>query len=157
MVNCPPTRVLFLDFDGPMVPMNASWSSRDCIGEEYTPFDPAAVEAVLRVLTEAHTKLVISSSWRNIGYERMADLLEREGINKSHLHDDWSIDFSYDVGMGERARFIQAWLDRHPEIDHYGIVDDLPMDIPNLIKVSTFDGMSKENRLNLFKLFNLNN
>lgn len=147
------TNAIFLDFDGPMVPMN-SWKDRDKKG--HTAFDPDAVKAILRVLQETNTKLVISSSWRNIGYERISSILEKEGISKDFLHEDWSIDFSYDVGMGGRANYIKTWLDRHPEISHYAVVDDAELDIPNLVKVSTFDGMSETHRHQLFKLFDLN-
>lgn len=149
------TNAVFLDIDGPMVPMNF-WSRKDKDKKGHMAFDPAAVATILRVLNETGAKLVISSSWRNIGYERMSSILEEEGISKDYLHEDWSIDFSYDVGMSGRADFIRTWLKRHPEIKHYAVVDDVELDIPNLVKVSTFDGMSDAHRRQLFELFNLN-
>lgn len=148
------SNAVFLDIDGPMVPMN--YYGTVARKNKHMPFDPKAVATILRVLDKANAKLVISSSWRNVGYERISSILEDEGISRNYLHEDWSLDFSFDVGMEGRANYIKTWLDRHPEISHYAVVDDAKLDIPNLVKVSTFDGMSETHRRQLFKLFNLN-
>lgn len=150
-----PTRALFLDFDGPMVPMDY-WSDASKQRNGRIAFDPLAVKTVLRVLKESPAKLVISSSWRNIGYERISKILEEEGIDPSHLHPDWSIDLDITQGMGARALFIRDWLARHPEIEDYAVLDDAQLDIPNLVKVSTFVGMQELQHTQLLKIFKLN-
>jgi len=146
-------KVIFLDFDGPMVPFRASvlgW-----IDNRTERFDPVAVETVKRLADESGASIIISSSWRTCGYDRMVKILELNNIKKEYLHEDWATKDLVKHSMVDRPIEINEWLSRHPEVDDYIIIDDAKMKINNLIHVSSFDGITYKNQLEMFKHFNV--
>ncbi|WP_431861310.1 HAD domain-containing protein [Azospirillum sp.] len=132
-------KVVFLDIDGPMIPQRAYYLPENH-GKLVTRFDPVAVWMVLRLLHLAPAKLVISSTWRKHGRERMAADLTVNGICPSHLHDDWSTGEHRDEPLG-RAKEIMGWMDRHPEVTHYAAIDDERLELPGEVRTTFHDGM----------------
>jgi len=144
--------VLFLDFDGPMVPMRA-WAIQDGVG--YKNFDPVAAATVRRVLDASGAALVISSTWRLDGYDICVETLEKAGISRNYLHEDWSTG-RVPVGPSlNRKLEIALWLSKHPEVEHYVILDDEDVGLPNQVKVTFEDGITMEAQRQLFKLFDV--
>jgi hypothetical protein len=133
-------KVVFLDIDGPMIPGRA-YCLPENHGKLVTRFDPVAVAMVLRLLHLAPAKLVISSTWRKHGRERMAADLVRNGICPSLLHEDWTTGDHRDGPFG-RTLEILSWLDRHQEVTHYVAVDDEEVKL-NSVKCSMEDGLLK--------------
>lgn len=145
------TKVLFLDFDGPMIPFR-NWVLTPLAYQKYEKFDPVAVATVLLALTNSGAKLVISSSWREIGYDEICKVLEDNGISRDCLHSDWAIPELVNHSMVDRPIEIRAWLSKHPEIQKYVVVDDAKMDIENLVHVTSENGILYEHQLEIFKL-----
>jgi hypothetical protein len=100
-------------------------------------------------------KIVISSSWRHIGYEKIVKVLESNDIGKEYLHEDWATKDLVHQVVPNRHVETNDWLERHPEITHYAVLDDYKLDTPNLVHASCLDGISFENQKQLLKLFDL--
>jgi len=127
-----PRKILFLDVDG--VLNNIVSLSRGI------HIDPHCVVLLDRVLEEVpDVDIVISSVWRANGVDKMEFLLESTGLQNSKRieiepgaeeGDLRKMKFhSRIVGTtGKwddcRGREIQNWLDAHPEVERFVIVDD---------------------------------
>lgn len=147
----PQVKILFLDFDGPMIPLRA-WPLTDKLSNER--FDPVAAGTLKKLFDRnPDIQLVISSSWRSIGKEKIVAILEREGISRAHLHDDWETKNLENHLMANRHLEINEWLGRHPEITTWVAIDDYPLTLPekHFVKVSSNDGMLWEHQRQLFK------
>lgn len=114
------TRVLFLDIDGVVLSGTALRETGD---NRYLP--PAAIALVNEVLDRTGAVVVVSSTWRM--YKDCREILARAGLTR--LHEDWATPTGRQmVGpliLGRtRGSEIQDWLDRHPEVERYAIIDD---------------------------------
>jgi hypothetical protein len=144
------SKVIFLDFDGPMIPMRAWVLNMD--RAKYEVFDPVAAATVKRALDAAHAKLVITSTWRLDGRDACIRLLEMAGIDRSYLHADWATPKAGRGGPKSRAAEIYLWLAKHPEVRRHAVIDDENMEIPNLIHVSMEDGIQMRHQRFLFNI-----
>lgn len=111
-------KVIFLDFDG-VITIPPKW---------YLKADK--IKWVKKIVDETEAKIVVSSSWRMESVEETIDKMI--GIPKRCPHNkmfNWFIDNLYDVtpwvGLGGgRGGQIQKYLNEHPEIENYVIIDD---------------------------------
>lgn len=99
-------KVIFIDFDGPMIPFR-NWVLPSSLSGAHESFDPIAVTTLVRALTNSKARLVISSSWREYGYEEICRILEKNGIHKECLHEDWAIP---SLGNHSMSRFVLILL-----------------------------------------------
>jgi hypothetical protein len=119
--------ILFLDLDGPIIPLgDMVGAGRD--GSVNWRFRPGAVMALRRV-TEAvpAASIVISSSWRVHGLEAISDLFNRNGCEDllGRLHSDWCTPVLKTRVVGwDRIREIDAWLNDHDVVVTMAIDDD---------------------------------
>jgi len=137
-------KVLFLDIDG--VLNTSEWLKDRVKGTEdrdayyLSMIDPAAVGLLNQVLERTGCEVVLSSTWR-IAHERpaMQRLLEIKGFNGAILDytprkgteaipirrkpgGPWvNAKFSEYVDRGYE---IHAWLEKHPEVTSFAILDD---------------------------------
>ncbi|MBA9078308.1 HAD domain-containing protein [Rufibacter quisquiliarum] len=86
-------------------------------------FDPMAVDMLKWVIEATGAKIVISSTWRMSGTEVMKELWKKRelpgeiiGITPNHRRRTGS--------SLQRGKEIQEWLDLHPEVTDYVIIDD---------------------------------
>ncbi len=105
--------VLFLDCDGVLNSEQYYLANRD----KFTEFnlDPKAVACIREVLAKSGAKVVLSSTWRH--FPDAVLHLEKVGI------PIWD-HTPRTGGTGERGDDIRSWLDEHPEITRFAIVDD---------------------------------
>ena len=139
------TRCIFLDVDGPMIPVRAYFLSNQT--KPASVFDPCATAMLLRLLEDSGAKLVISSTWGQFGKDRCEELLAKNGIDPSYLHEDWVTPRKM---SSARYHEIKWWLDKHPEVTHYVAVDDenLPVDwIEHAVLCDGQEGFSFRNYL----------
>ena len=127
-------KVLFLDIDGVL---NVNYYGRDQYGRI---FHSEFVDNLERIINETGAKIMISSSWRHRGLQRMLDMWEFRNLPGEvigvtpdlYRH----IDFEGERTM-VRGDEIQAILDRMPEITNYVILDDdedmLPSQLGNFV------------------------
>lgn len=117
-------KVIFLDIDGVL---NVMFSGRDNYGRL---FHPEFVDNLRWIIDETGAKIVMSSTWRFAGLKKMKQMwIDRNlpgelidiTIDCVQLVDDGRAEF-YD--LVERGHEIQQWLDEHPEVENYVILDD---------------------------------
>lgn len=156
-------KVIFLDFDG--VLNNSEYQARlygkglpttDKDGHEL--FDPNSVERLNRIVDQTKAKIVVSSSWRYLGLAALQELWKERGLNgqiigmtSMHAVDEYIMEHGLDwldggvIANSPRAVEIEKWLQEHDYIDHYVILDDLPMSTalqPHFIQVNPKYGLS---------------
>lgn len=138
------TKVVFLDFDGPLLPEKANLP-RHSNGCER--MDPYAVLFVNRLLEDSDVKIVISSSHSHSGREHCDKLLMTNGIDISAIHEDWRTPYKM---SSDRTQEIAWWLENHPEVTTYVAIDDLTLS-PDFVKYSvrcdSFNGLTYANFL----------
>jgi hypothetical protein len=147
-------RVLFLDFDGPILPQR-SYTYHIAQGKEtgnrgmvYKYFDPCAVAILKQILDVTDAKLVISSAWRRMGYRRILEVLTSNGLDIQRLHKDWA---TTTESNDTRADKILQWVAEHPDVTSWVAVDDEPLADPerrgnllmkdNFVQVTLEDGI----------------
>ena len=103
-------------------------------------FDPVAVEWLNYIVAKTDAEIVVSSTWRsdyNIQFK-----LRYAGIKKPMYG---ITPFSKDRHRGTE---IKKWLDDHPEVTHYVIIDDdndmLDEQLNNFVQTSWAEGLNKE-------------
>lgn len=158
-------KVLFLDFDGPMIPSRAAGLSP---GATWTTFDPVAVHHINKILDKRVT-LVISSSWRYMGMGTIRMVLSLNGIDPGKMHSgEWctktpvgvdDVDKETFKHLKNRTAIILDWVERHKDenITHWVALDDMKLNLPeeNFVRCSTFDGLLTQQIQELWNKLNL--
>lgn len=136
------TKCIFLDIDGPMVSVRAYFLNPHGSTMVAKTFDPIAV-AMLNDLCEiTSAKLVLCSTWRNIyTFEWIVEHFQKQGVT-GEFHSDWRTPHHLTL-QNSRAAEITEWLDAHPEVEQYVVIDDEWMPpVLNSTLVSTYNGLS---------------
>lgn len=149
-------KVIFLDIDGPMIPRRAYYLA-DNYCKLVTVFDPVAVQLLLALIRDNGVKIVVCSTWRKHGYDDVCKLLDKNGIASNlYLHPDWCTkDLERLGGEFKREDEIAEWLERHPEISHYAILDDEKHDLDGMVHVTFSDGILWSHFLKAQKLLDV--
>ena len=137
-------KIIFLDIDGVILSVRSAaafggypWRVRK---EDLKLFDPIAVGLIRRACKERGAKIVLSSVWRfTVGYKLLAERLDLPMIDSTPLNHS-----------GEsRGGEIKKWLEQHPGVKTYAIVDDdtdmLNEQIPFFVDVDSKNGFSWNN------------
>ena len=161
-------RYLFLDIDGVLNTMNYAMSCQWKFGldddEDGALFDPYAIENLRYIVETLPVKLVISSSWRLDGIERMRELWTKRDLpgeiygvtpvvdkllfkNLEGGTDTFSV-----IPYGTRGLEVNEWLRNHPKKQgipfSYAIIDDgddyLTIQSGNLVITEPETGLTRE-------------
>ncbi len=140
------TKVLFLDIDGVLC-TRRSFLANDPEGTIWFSWDEVACAAVRRAC-EQGVKLVISSTWRlPENQPHLFQQLEKCGL-KPYLHEDWATPIFHPDILYRRGREIERWLESHPEVTEYRILDDVHEFVGKqdryLIHTDSDEGMSSD-------------
>ena len=127
------TKILFLDIDG-VVNSRATTSFR-----ELYPLDPHMAFMVGKIQLDTDCEVVLSSSWRH--HPDGVAAVEKRIVK---IYDKTpTLDH-----LGVRGHEIQAWLDKHPEVERYAILDDdsdmLDEQKPNFFKTTFQNGLTED-------------
>lgn len=118
-------KIIFLDMDGVLATqrMQVAFGHRGFWSDP----DPVGVKLVERlVVDEDEVLFVLSSSWRfRVNRLEMETILSKAGASKIRFHIDWCTTKEAFPGQ-TRGMEIQQWLDNHPEVLSYVILDDEP-------------------------------
>jgi hypothetical protein len=134
-----PTKVLFLDIDGVLNSRRsviATGAFPHCFDDNNKKrFDWIAVGLIRELCEKEGASIVLSSSWRH----------GRNAVHECANGLDLPIfDKTPDL-PGVRGEEIQDWLNRHPEVIHYAIVDDnsdmLESQADHFVQTSEEDGL----------------
>jgi hypothetical protein len=142
-------KVLFLDIDGVL---NGWKSTKNSFG-----FDDECVKAFQPIIKIPGLKIVVSSSWRLMETpENLVKILEENvGIPKGmiigqtpNLAEAEELESGHVIWHGfTREDEIQAWLNKHPEVESFVVLDDLSMKGlvgDNLVQITSADGLTQE-------------
>lgn len=132
-------KVLFLDIDGVVLSGEELQRTRD---NRYLP--PHKIALIREACDRTGAVVVVSSTWRHSDDTKGA--LEAAGLV---LHPDWRTPMPKLQGslyIGERrGHEIKHWLDAHPEVGSYAIVDDdsdmLPGQMTRFVKTPFQQGI----------------
>jgi HAD domain in Swiss Army Knife RNA repair proteins len=129
-------KVLFLDIDGVVNCKTTRQRHHGLLG-----IDPRLAEIVRNVvLAVPGLKVVLSSSWRCLEDGRA--LIEKKVV------PCFDITPLFDEEDDVRGYEIQAWVELHPEVDRYAILDDdtdfLEHQLPNFFHTSPKTGITQQ-------------
>jgi hypothetical protein len=131
--------VLFLDVDGVL---NQCGHQQDVL--------TAKAALLKQIVTKTACSIVVSSTWRR--REQMRQLLVKLLRQSDVAVSGWTpcLDMITDSGFyvtGERGHEIQAWLDVHPQVTRFVILDDCK-DMAHLgahlVQTESFVGLTEE-------------
>ena len=144
-------RVLFLDIDGVLDSVRSAVAldkyPHNLSRRSLKKFDWVAIGLVRKLCAECNVEIVLSSVWRH-------------GFSCEDMSKALQLPIKYKTGTtraGVRGVEIQEWLNSHPEVENYAIVDDdsdmLGTQKPHFVQTSFEDGLSYNNYLQLKKIF----
>jgi hypothetical protein len=107
-------KVLFLDWDG--VGNNRKTRVKP-YGDSYVFADPYCTFLINRIVDRTKCEVVLSSAWRHSKTWRQD--MKAQGLIFKFL--DRTGNKHSDVNRGDEIR---DWLDKHPEVEKYAILDD---------------------------------
>ena len=131
-------KVIFLDIDGVV---NSEETLKRTKGG-ILGIDPYLVSIFNRIIFATDAKIVLSSSWRH----------SKEGRDEVRQQIMDFIDVTPRMPLlggsetMERGKEIKAWLDKHPEVEKYAILDDDSDFLPDqpLFKTTWKKGLTEE-------------
>lgn len=140
-------KILFLDIDGVL---NSKLYFKNSFNsdENDSRFDAYSVYLLKKLVEEFSLKIVITSHWRTGMVDKLMSELKRNDLIP-YLHQD---SFTPILRSEQRGSEIKAWLDSHPEINEYIIIDDneniLEEQKYRFVKTDAFAGLLDENYYN---------
>lgn len=144
-------RVIFLDLDGVLNTFSHFSSTGD--------FSKSACKHLKDLLGKvSDLMIVVSSSYRLHGLDACKAILDKNGIDPKRV-----IDITDDIkedGTNDRGYHIKKWLDRHPKVFSFVIIDDeSDMDdlMNKLVKTNSFIGITKKDIDLALEILNKNN
>jgi hypothetical protein len=130
-------KVVFLDIDGvlvtdetihkPLVPVDGD-TGIPFRRLGYPQFDPQCVARLNRITETAGAVIILSSTWRILPgeeeWERLKKYLSQTGVVAPVVDRTPREGPRNEDGFATRGMEIQAYLDKHPEVDKFIIIDD---------------------------------
>lgn len=114
-------KILFLDIDGVCNSRLFATRQYKRTGKRmWLDVDPELVYQVNRIIKETHCRVVLSSTWRL--YPEAREVVKRDVCDFIDVTKD--MQRGAKRGVVERGVEVQEWLDRHPEVTQYAILDD---------------------------------
>lgn len=114
-------KIIFLDIDGVL---NVYPQGRDKYGPK---FHSNFVENLKEIINKTNAKIVISSSWKSDGLDILKSMWRYRNLPGEIIDITPDLYFIYSEKEDDsycRGDEIQLWLDKHPEIVNYVIIDD---------------------------------
>ena len=145
-------RYILLDFDGVLT---SDAFTRQCVLEHRPEnlfgldwFDPSCLNVLEEIINKTGAAIVISSSWRELGEERLKRLwkeLPMPGVFAGTT-PEWIL---------TKKEAIHEFLAKHPRAS-YVILDDDDLGLPNQVRVHHGIGLRKEDGEKAISLLNNN-
>ena len=136
-------KIMFLDVDG-VLNSEVYYKSTSHSENDWSRFDPISVERIKKLVEEFSLQIVISSTWRYGAVDRLMHELKNSKLIE-YLYHDW---FTPVIHPAHRGMEIKLWLDLHPEVKDYIIIDDdenmLEEQMSRFVKTGLHEGMTEE-------------
>lgn len=152
-------KIIFLDMDGVLCTNRAHVAQgyQDMPNHGFMDaLDREGVGMLNRIHNKYHpVQYVLSSTWRRFHTRtEMIEWLQRYGWT-GEFHPDWATPYLGTI----RGEEVKNWLDRHPEVSNYVILDDnsdMREDQKfHFVQTSDTDGISLRNYVQIEKVFDL--
>lgn len=136
-------KVIMLDIDGVLNCKSSNWKRK-------WPLDWFKAILVNHIRIQTGAKIVLSSSWRS-SPEGVKRIKKKIGVK---IYDKTpNLTETYN-----RGNEIQAWLDQHPEVTKYAILDDdkdfLPEQMNSFFQTTFEEGLTEELAAKIIKYLN---
>lgn len=141
-------KVLFLDIDGVV-------NSRDTTNfKKLWPLDQYMAFMVGQIVLGTGCEVVVSSSWRN--HPKAIEVIQEAIVNVIGVTPNHSIREDENGRNVTRGSEVKAWLDVHPEVTKYAILDDDSdfYDDQPLFKTTFQSGLTEEIRDKVIEYLN---
>lgn len=138
-----PSKILFLDFDGVMSNFRTGLAYGEFLLDS---FDPVGARILNKICESTGAKIVCTSTRAYnspLRWKALKPIFEESGLDIRNIHADWSCNEGFNKYT--REDHIRMWLDKHPEVKHYAIIDDEKVDLPHLVLINDFGGITTEN------------
>jgi len=136
-------KILFLDIDG-VLNSEVYYKSISHSDNNSSRFDPLSVELIKKLVEEFSLRIVVSSTWRYGAVDRLMHELKNSNLIQ-YLYHEW---FTPVIHPAHRGTEIKLWLDLHPEVTDYIIIDDdenmLEEQMSRFVKTDLHQGMTEE-------------
>jgi len=136
-------KILFLDIDG-VLNSEIYYKNLSHSDNGMSRFDPNSVELIKKLVQEFSLQIVISSTWRYGAADRLMHELKDSKLI-GYLYNEW---FTPVIHPAHRGTEIKLWLDLHPEVFDYIIIDDdeniLEEQMRRFVKTDLHEGMTEE-------------
>lgn len=136
-------KILFLDIDG-VLNSEVYYKSTAHSENNSSRFDPLGVEFIKKLVEEFSLRIVISSTWRYGAADRLMHELKNSKLIK-YLYHEW---FTPVIHPAHRGTEIKLWIDLHPEVTDYVIIDDdenmLEEQMTRFVRTGLHEGMTEE-------------
>lgn len=123
-------RIIFLDIDGVLVNLN-SLKSKEKDEDGLHIADPHCVDLLNQLVKMFDAEIVVSSTWRNLGLDKVIEVLKRWGVEGKVVGATPNLSYTRESGLAvapTRGDEIRAWLDVMTrdgyEVDAFVILDD---------------------------------
>ena len=136
-------KIIFLDIDGVMN-SEVYHKTLNTKKKGWRRFNPEAVKMITKLVEEFDAKIVISSLWRFAVKKELATELKASNL-VNFLHPDWKTPI---IEPGHRGKEVKMWLDEHPDIKEFIILDDdndiLEEHRSRFVRTDYYEGMQAE-------------
>ena len=131
-------KIIFLDFDGVINPISFT-----AHGSKFSNAACANLNDLMTKVPDA--KIVVSSSWRRWGLEKVSEILEENGIDRKKVIGITDSEGGWEPHQ-DREGQISRWLKAHSNVEKFVVLDDFPM--PNLsnnaLKLNGYIGLTQK-------------
>lgn len=133
-------KIIFLDFDGVLNNMN-------CLAYGHM-FSDDNMKNLAKIIKTTNAKIVLTTSHRNspLSLHAFNETCIKHGIDGLVYGKTDVIPPTQDVFKNRRIRptEIEMWLDDHPEVKRYVIIDDMDMiDVNNFVRTNFHYGLTE--------------
>ncbi len=131
-------KYILLDIDGVIT---SDAYTRQCKAEKIQPntfgldwFDPQCIKMLRRVIDKTGARIVLSSSWRDLGIDRLSKVWSDNNLpgELAGTTPEWIL-------MKKDA--ILEWIDIHPD-EKYVIIDDADLRLKNQVRTNPITGLT---------------
>lgn len=148
-------KVIFLDIDGVLVTRNSIiYQYLNFPDDTSIRFSKKAVKNLNKLIRLTKAKIVISSTWRLFhSLEDLKNIIKKQGISGEIISTTSVEKATIEEGI-PRGQKISDWLEQHPEVEQYVIIDDdvqadcIQFHPYNCVETSYKRGFSPEDRFN---------
>lgn len=165
-------KVIFLDFDGVLntATYRAWWRRNPALRIPDAELCPALVANVNHIIAETGAKVVLSTAWRTYTHLRphLVDYLRSAGFEGTVI--GMTPDFTEEVARNPyrtddgglihatRGMEIKAWLDDHPEVASYVVLEDsedmTPLPADRIVWTTDRDGLTQDRAQKAIEILN---